>query len=58
MLSFQKTTYHVDDTFENRRTPRVRQAETFEMLMAAAEAEDTCPVWITERLSERERVWP
>lgn len=43
------------DATDIRRTPRIRQADRFEILAAASEAEDLCPIWITERLSERER---
>ncbi len=41
-----------------RRTQRVRQADRFEILTAASEAEDICPDWIADRLSEPERVSP
>ena len=44
------------DARELRRTPRIRQADRFEILAAASESEDICPIWITDRLSERERV--
>ena len=46
------------DVREQRRTLRVGQADRFEILVAASEAEDICPIWITDRLSERERVSP
>ena len=46
------------DVREPRRILRVRQADRFEILVAASEAEDICPIWITDRLSERERVSP
>ena len=41
---------------ELRRTSRVKQAERFEVLSAASEAENICPVWISDRLAESERV--
>lgn len=43
---------------EPRRTPRIRQADRFEVLTAASQAEDICPIWITDHLSEPERVAP
>lgn len=44
------------DARELRRTLRVKQADRFEMMAAASEAEDLCPIWIAERLIESERV--
>lgn len=44
------------DACDLRRTSRIRQADRFEIRAAASEAEDICPIWITDRLSERERV--
>ncbi|MFK7744093.1 MAG: hypothetical protein AB8B47_03495 [Roseobacter sp.] len=46
------------DAHNQRGTMRTRQADRYEMLVAASEAEDICPIWITDRLSERERVSP
>lgn len=43
---------------ELNRTSRIRQADRFEILAAASEAEDICPIWITDRLSEREWMSP
>lgn len=43
---------------ELRSRPRIRQADQFEILAAASEAEDICPIWITDHFSERERVSP
>jgi hypothetical protein len=52
----QDTLRRSTDAREPRRTPRVRQADRFEILAAASEAEDVCPIWIADHLSEGERV--
>ncbi len=46
------------DVRDLRRTSRIRQADRFEIFATASEAEDICPIWITDRLSEREGVSP
>ena len=54
----QNTPRPSTDARDLRRTSRIRQADRFEILAAASEAADLCPIWITDRLSERERVSP
>lgn len=46
------------DSCEPRRTSRIRQADRFEKLAASSEVDPICPIWLTDRLSERERVSP
>lgn len=44
------------DRSEPLRSLRVRQADAFEALVAAAEAQDLSTAWIADRFVERERV--
>ncbi|WP_425037465.1 hypothetical protein [Primorskyibacter sp. S187A] len=36
-----------------RHTPRVRQADRFECLVAASEVDEICPIWIIDRFEEQ-----
>ena len=56
MQPTHSTTKLIAEINEQRRTSRVKQAERFEVLSAASEAENICPVWISDRLAESERV--
>ena len=58
MQPHQNTPRPSTGALELRRTSRMRQADRFEISAAASEAEDICPIWITDRLSEREQVSP
>lgn len=55
MLPIQNAERHANARPEPRRTLRSRQADAFEALAAASEAEDICTVWIADRLLEREQ---
>lgn len=44
---------------EDRRVARTRlckQADRLELLISATDAEDVCPLWFAERLSDHERL--
>jgi hypothetical protein len=56
MQLIQHAPRHSTGGLDPRRTLQVRQADRFEILAAASEVDDICPVWITDHLSERERV--
>jgi len=56
MPSKQNAQKPLFDKDTQRRTLRIKQADRFEILAAASEAEDICPIWITDRLSERQQV--
>lgn len=43
------------DTREPRRTPRIKQSDRFDVLVAASEATDICPIWVTDILADPER---
>lgn len=57
MQPIQDAKCRVDTEPEPRRTSRTKQADRFDVLFAASQTEDFCPVWIAERLSDREPVW-
>lgn len=46
------------DTPDPRFGPRLQQADRFEILAAASEAEGICLIWIADRLAEREQPAP
>ena len=56
MLLNPYTQKHLNDAFEPRRNLRIRQADRFEALAAATEAENICPFWVMDRLADRDEV--
>lgn len=45
-----------EDVRDPQDTRRIRQADRFEVLAAASEAESASPTWIADQLSDFERV--
>lgn len=56
MLLIQDAQRRPNNADGPRRSPRLRQADKFEVLVAASEVEDTYTSWIADHLLHRDEV--
>ena len=52
----QNTTYSTAYAKTPQRSARIMQSDRFEIMIAATEAENSCPLWVADALSQNERV--